>query len=116
MNEDAGNSVRKRPRSRNRSKGNSGNLNVARQHPETRRRKATPKIDPIEFWGDPESLPSPCEVIEHAPDARALLNSLGRPPVPGQETAAERWFTLVYERAAFLAGALAAAGELDRTD
>ncbi len=30
----------------------------------------------------------------------------------GQETASEHWFSLVYERAAVLAGALAAAGGL----
>jgi hypothetical protein len=33
-------------------------------------------------------------------------------PLSGHETAAEHWFSLVYERAAVLAGALAAAGGL----
>ena len=116
MTEESVNSKRKRSRSRNRSKGNSTNSNVGRQHQQPRGRKAAAKINPIEFWGDPELLPAADEVVAHSGDARALLNSLGRPPVPGQETAAERWFTLVYERAAFLAGALAAAGELDRSE
>ncbi len=43
---------------------------------------------------------------------KAVVRSLGRVPIPGQETAAEHWFSLVYERAAVLAGALAAAGGL----
>ena len=115
MNEDAVKSPRKRSRSRNR-KGNSSNLNAGRQHSQPRGRKATPKINSVEFWGDPEALPCADGIVEHSGDARALLDSLGRPPVPGQETAAGRWFTLVYERAAFLAGALAAAGELDRSE
>ena len=44
------------------------------------------------------------------------MRSLGRVPLTGQETAAEHWFSLVYERAAVLAGALAAAGDLDGAD
>lgn len=116
MNEETANSTRKRSRSRNRNKGNSANSNAGRQNAQSRGRKAAAKINPIEFWGDPELLPAPEEVVAQSGDARALLNSLGRPPVPGQETAAERWFTLVYERAAFLAGALAAAGELDQSE
>ncbi|MDE0067911.1 MAG: hypothetical protein OXN44_13695 [Acidimicrobiaceae bacterium] len=116
MSEDSNNSTRKRSRSRNRNKGNPANSNPVRQNAQSRGRKATAKVDPIEFWGDPELLPEPEEVVAQSGDARALLNSLGRPPVPGQETAAEQWFTLVYERAAFLAGALAAAGELDQSE
>ncbi len=115
MTEDSAKAPRKRSRSRNR-KGGSSNLNAGRQNSQPRGRKAAPKINPTEFWGDPEALPFVDETVEHSGDARALLESLGRPPVPGQETAAQRWFTLVYERAAFLAGALAAAGELDRSE
>lgn len=115
MNEESGKAPRKRSRSRNR-KGGSSNLNAGRQNPQPHGRKAAPKIDPVEFWGDPEALPGAAGTTEHTGDARALLESLGRPPLPGQETAAQRWFTLVYERAAFLAGALAAAGELDRSE
>ena len=67
----------------------------------------------MEFWGVPSAVPETEGGISHAPNVRAVLMSLGRPPVTGQETAAEHWFSLVYERAAFLAGALAAAGGLD---
>ncbi len=115
MTEDSAKAPRKRSRSRNR-KGNSSNASAGRQNSQPRGGKAAPKINPVEFWGDPETLPRTDETAEHSGDARALLESLGRPPVPGQETAAQRWFTLVYERAAFLAGALAVAGELDRSE
>ncbi len=115
MTEDSAKAPRKRSRSRNR-KGNSANVNAGRQNSQPRGRKAAPKVNPAEFWGDPETLRIADETAEDSGDARALLESLGRPPVPGQETAAQRWFTLVYERAAFLAGALAVAGELDRSE
>ncbi len=76
-------------------------------------KKISPKVDPREFWGDPERLPDRIAGLAHPPDVRAVLTSLGRPPLTGNETAAEHWFSMVYERAAFLAGALAAAGGLD---
>jgi hypothetical protein len=41
-----------------------------------------------------------------------VVRSLGPPPLPGHETAAEHYFGAVYERAVALAGALAAAGGL----
>ncbi len=96
----------KRSRSRNRSGGKgSRNQGGARQN--------TPKVDPEEFWGDRNLLPERIDGIQHSPDVRAVLSSLGRPPLTGNETPAEHWFSMVYERAAFLAGALAAAGDLD---
>ncbi|MCQ3805733.1 MAG: hypothetical protein OXB92_07005 [Acidimicrobiaceae bacterium] len=115
MTEDSAKAPRKRSRSSYR-KGNSSNVNAGRKNSQPRGRKAAPKVDPVEFWGDPETLRIADEAVEHSGDARALIESLGRPPVPGQETAAQRWFTLVYERAAFLAGALAVAGELDGSE
>ncbi len=99
---------RKRSRSRNRGKSGGGNASGGQKG-----RKAAPKVDPVEFWGDPTQVPEVEEALTHAPNVRAVLTSLGRPPVSGHETAAEHWFSLVYERAAFLAGALAAAGGLD---
>ena len=104
---------RKRSRSRKRG-GNAGNngsgpKNQGRNQP----KKNQPKVDPQEFWGDPDALPERIEGLTHSPDVRAVLTSLGRPPLTGNETAAEHWFSMVYERAAFLAGALAAAGDLD---
>ncbi len=78
-----------------------------------RSRNKAPKIDPAEFWGDPEQLPDAAEWVTSTPDVKAVVASLGRPPVPGHETAAEHWLSLVYERSAVLASALAAAGGLD---
>lgn len=79
------------------------------------RKRSEPKIDPVEFWGDPELLPDPISAIRSVPDVKAVVQSLGRVPLSGQETAADHWFSLVYERAAVLAGALAAAGELEES-
>lgn len=115
MNDDSAAAPRKRPRPRSR-KGSSPQPSDGTVNPQPRGRKDAARIDPVEFWGDPEALPRPDHPDEHAADARALLESLGRPPVSGQEAAAQRWITLVYERAAFLAGALAAAGEIDGSE
>jgi hypothetical protein len=65
-----------------------------------------------EFWGDPDALPEPSDDIRITRDPSAVVRSLGRPPLPGQEQAAEAYFTAVYGRAVGLASALAAAGEL----
>lgn len=101
-------SRRKRSRSRGR-----GGAKQSQGKPQGGSRKPTPKVDPTEFWGDPDLLPERIERIQPSPDVRAVLTSLGRPPLTGNETPAEHWFSMVYERAAFLAGALAAAGDLD---
>lgn len=74
-------------------------------------RKA-PEIDPVEFWGETDQLPDPPAPLAAAADPKAVVQSLGRVPLPGHETAAEHWLALVYERAAVLGSALAAAGEL----
>ncbi len=80
-----------------------------------RRRKSTrkKKVDPQVFWGDPAKL------AEHTPgralvttEPSAVIGSLGRPPLSGQQHAAEHYFVAVYDRAVNLAGALAAAGQL----
>jgi hypothetical protein len=42
-------------------------------------------------------------------DPAALIRSLGPPPLPGQTTYAEHFLAAVVERAAALAGAVAAA-------
>lgn len=103
-------------RKRNRSRSRGGTAPSTKQPPKSGKnqsKKAPPKIDPAEFWGDSEQLPECVDEIRHSPDVRAVVRSLGRPPLTGNETAAEHWFSMVYERAAFLAGALAAAGDLD---
>jgi len=102
----------KKRRKRGHGARNSGRDANAKKGQKQRRKE--PRVDPVEFWGDPESLPEPHTRVVAAPDVRALVSSLGRPPITGQETAAEHWFSLVYERAAVLAGALAAAGGIDQ--
>ncbi|MFT5200804.1 MAG: hypothetical protein ACI9C1_000169 [Candidatus Aldehydirespiratoraceae bacterium] len=103
---------RKRTRSRSRG-GNAPSPKPPQKSGKNQSKKAQPKVDPAEFWGDSEKLPECIDEIRHSPDVRAVVRSLGRPPLTGNETAAEHWFSMVYERAAFLAGALAAAGDLD---
>ncbi|MGI9601179.1 MAG: hypothetical protein ACR2QE_04805 [Acidimicrobiales bacterium] len=88
----------KKPRSRNRNRN--------------KRSKQSPRV----FWGDPDALPAPKDYDATTPDITAVARSLGRPPIPGQEGAAMHYFTVVYERAAVLATALAAVGGLDDGD
>lgn len=94
-------------------RSNAGGQSASNKGGGKKRRNKAPKIDPAEFWGDTEQLPDVAEWVTSTPDVTAVVTSLGRPPVPGHETAAEHWFSLVYERSAVLAGALAAAGGLD---
>ncbi len=115
------NNQRKPPRGDgNRSIGNDGGGQGGRGPDKSRannnRRRKGPrkkKIDPRIFWGDAEQLAQVPEVkasITTKPSA--VVNSLGRPPLSGQQNAAEHYFAAVYERAVNLAAALAAAGNL----
>ena len=65
-----------------------------------------------EYWGDKSKLPLPTSDIRITEDPSAVVRSLGRPPLPGQEHASEAFFAAVYGRAVGLASALAAAGDL----
>lgn len=65
-----------------------------------------------EFWGDVEAVPPPEGNVRIAKDTSAVVRSLGRPPMGGQDTLAEHYFVAVYDRAVTLASALAAAGDL----
>ncbi|MEO0494434.1 MAG: hypothetical protein AAF081_13580 [Actinomycetota bacterium] len=109
-------SQNRRKRNRNRAKGSGGEAkgqsSNAKKQNQNKNKRNEPKIDPVEFWGDPVALPEPIRTIDEVPDPKAVVRSLGRVPLSGQETAAEHWLSLVYERAAVLAGALAAAGGL----
>lgn len=103
---------RKKSRKRGgRQGGDSGNKsgNKSGGGNKKRQRNKAAKIDLGDFWGDPTSLPDADVEFTAAPDVKAVVSSLGRPPVPGHETPAEHWFSLVYERSAMLAGALAVA-------
>lgn len=97
---------------------NGGNNDNAKSSNNRRRKGARKKkVDPRLFWGNPELLEEydpPGAVITSKPAAAVL--SLGRPPLSGQQNAAEHYFTAVYDRAVTLAGALAAAGDLIETD
>jgi hypothetical protein len=74
------------------------------------RRRSAPARD---FWGsvDDEAAAS-VERIRAVDDPTVLVRSLGPPPLPRHETAAGHYFDVVYEKAANLAVALAAASGL----
>jgi hypothetical protein len=64
----------------------------------------------VEFWGREDN--DDVDLVRPADDPTALVQSLGRPPLPGVETIAEHYFAAMYDRAAMLARALAAASNL----
>jgi hypothetical protein len=64
-----------------------------------------------DLWQPVPSLPPPSP-IEPASDPRAMLRSLGDPPLAGQGAVAEHYLGAVIDRAAGLATALAAAAGL----
>lgn len=66
---------------------------------------------PAAFWGVAAGAPER-RAMPESDDPTAVVRSLGPPPLPGHEAIAEHYFDAVYERAALLAGALAAAGGL----
>ena len=75
------------------------------------RKPADRQPRPSELWrAVPE--PPPAEDISIASDPTALLRSLGPPPLTGQGATAEHYLAAVVARAAGLAAALAAAGDL----
>lgn len=78
----------------------------------SRSRSRSKRVDPRKYWGDRDLLVIPEEFQISSPDTSVVATSLGRPPIPGQENASKHYFSLVYDRAAMLAGALAAAGDI----
>ena len=91
----------------NGSNGSGGNTGRRRNRKRRNKSKATQ-----EYWGDNAKLPDPTSDIRITNDPSAVVRSLGRPPLPGNEHASEAYFTAVYGRAVGLASALAAAGDL----
>ena len=67
-----------------------------------------------DFWGTVDIDEAP-ESITPSADPAAMVTSLGPPPIPGHETAAQHYFDAVYTKAAALAVALAAASGLLNT-
>jgi hypothetical protein len=65
-----------------------------------------------EFWGVDNPDEDPPAPIRPSDDPTAMIRSLGPPPLPSRETVAEHYFTAVYDKAASLAVALAAASGL----
>ena len=86
-----------------------GGKNSGRRRNRKRRSKGKAVV---EYWGDTSKLPEPTSDIRITDDPAAVVRSLGRPPLPGQDHVSEAYFTAVYGRAVGLASALAAAGEL----
>ena len=78
-----------------------------------RNRRKKKRVDPLVFWGDPEAIPRGRQHVATSHEPDALVRSLGRPPLQGQEQAAERFFDAVYRGSVGLATALAAAAHLD---
>jgi len=91
-------------------KGQKGQQPAAKSR--NRKRKKS-KFNARQFWGSSSQLPSPSGYTTTTDDPIALVTSLGRPPIPGNENAAEAYFQMLYTRAGALAGALAAAVESD---
>ena len=79
--------------------------------PQANPTKGRPAI-PDDFWGDVDAIPDTANSVHitHAP--AAVIQSLGRVPLPGHEIPAEHTFKLVYDYAVNLASTLAVAGEL----
>jgi len=73
------------------------------------RRKQVPGRD---FWGTEDVEEEEFDDIRPITDPSALIASLGPPPLPGHETAAEHYFAAVFDKAATSAIALAAASGL----
>jgi len=70
-----------------------------------------------DFWGSENRADEPPSLITPSDDPTAMIRSIGQPPLPGRETVAEHYFVAVYEKAAALAIALAAAsGLLDTSE
>ena len=67
----------------------------------------------VEFWGrQPTDDDLDPDEIVPATDPSAMVRSLGAVPLPSREHVAEHYFVSVYDKAAGLATALAAAADL----
>jgi len=86
--------------------------NAPRRKANSRRRPSTGRG----FWGLDDVEDDEPEPISISDEPTAMVASLGPPPFPDRETIAEYHFAAVYEKAAALAVALAAANGLLEID
>ena len=98
---------------RNGSNNKRGGSKQQAKKRKSRGRGRSKRVDPLKYWGDRDVLVIPERIELETQDPSVVATSLGRAPIPGQENASRHYFSLVYERAALLAGALAAAGDLE---
>lgn len=76
------------------------------------RSRKSKKKQQSSFWGEATVVDREEVSVKIADEPAAVVRSLGSPPLSGHETVAEHYFDAVYERAAGLASALAAAADL----
>ena len=69
-----------------------------------------------EFWGIDFAQDEPPVPIRRCEDPSAMIRSLGPPPLAGRDTIAGHYFNAVYDKAAALAVAVAAASGLLATE
>lgn len=79
-----------------------------------KRRRNRNRTDQKKFWGNKEALPLPVHDVKAPSTTQAVLDSLGKPPISGQEVSSLEYLAKIYDRSAGLAFALAAAGGLDK--
>lgn len=94
------------------AQGGGGGQNRRRRGNARNRKKREDTDDEAAFWGDASALPDPRQDVRMTDQPAAVPQSLGTPPLPGQEKVAQHYFGVVYDRAVMTAGALAAAGGL----
>ena len=87
----------------------SNNANSTKQAKRSNAPRPAAEPTPGEFWRTPPKAAVPAPITP-APDATALLRSLGRPPL--DHTGADRYLGTVAQRAAGLAVALAVAADI----
>jgi hypothetical protein len=88
-----------------------------RRRKNTQRPAKARKPSGRDFWGRDDRDEEPPALIRPSDDPTAMIRSLGPPPLPSRETVAEHYFVAVYDKAASLAVALAAAsGLLDTSE
>jgi len=94
----------------NRSSSKSKGRGQSRRRKSVKNRK---RVDLAQFWGEADKIPAADEAqVNISTNPVAVVKSLGRPPLSGQQNASEHYFSAVYDRAVNLGAALAAAGTL----